>query len=124
MAVDIFKLGSVELLVLFFLRESDAHGYQIKQKIEKVSNGILTVKSASLYPILYRLQESGCVTSKEEYIENVSARTGRNTARVRISYHIEEPGVRRLDELIDEHKRFVEGYRTILETYGGGEENG
>ena len=52
MAVDIFKIGSVELLVLLLLREQDAHGYQLAQLMEENSDGLLTVKTASLYPIL------------------------------------------------------------------------
>lgn len=58
MAVDIFKIGSVELLVLLLLREQDAHGYQLAQLMEEKSDGLLTVKTASLYPILYRLVDS------------------------------------------------------------------
>ena len=34
MPVDIFKIGSAELLVLLFLREEDAHGYQLAQLLE------------------------------------------------------------------------------------------
>lgn len=49
MAVDIFKIGSVELLVLLLLREQDAHGYQLAQLMEENSDGLLTVKTASLY---------------------------------------------------------------------------
>ena len=49
MAVDIFKNGSVELLVLLLLREQDAHGYQLAQLMEEKSDGLLTVKTASLY---------------------------------------------------------------------------
>ena len=51
MAVDIFKIGSVELLVLLLLREQDAHGYQLAQLMEENSDGLLTVKTASLYPM-------------------------------------------------------------------------
>ena len=42
MAVDIFKIGSVELLVLLLLREQDAHGYQLAQLMEENSDGLLT----------------------------------------------------------------------------------
>lgn len=62
MAVDIFKIGSVELLVLLLLREQDAHGYQLAQLMEENSDGLLTVKTASLYPILYRLVDTGCIS--------------------------------------------------------------
>ena len=75
MAVDIFKIGSVELLVLLLLREQDAHGYQLAQLMEEKSDGLLTVKTASLYPILYRLVDTGCITAAgAPYCSNPLAR--------------------------------------------------
>ena len=62
MAVDVFQLGSVEMLTLYMLRDGDAHGYQLVQMLETYSDGLLTVKTASLYPILYKLEANGFIT--------------------------------------------------------------
>lgn len=114
MPVDIFKIGSAELLVLLFLREEDAHGYQLAQLLEEKSGGLLTVKTASLYPILYRLVETGCISCKETHVESTRNGAVRRSARVRLTYHLEPPGQIRSEELLREHEMFIEGFRIIL----------
>ena len=114
MAVDIFKNGSVELLVLLLLREQDAYGYQLAQLMEEKSDGLLTVKTASLYPILYRLVDTGYFSCKETHVDSSRDGTVRLSARVRIIYHLEAPGELRLQELMHEHKMFIQGFDAIL----------
>ena len=124
MPVDIFKIGSAELLVLLFLREKDAHGYQLAQLLEEKSGGLLTVKTASLYPILYRLVENGCISCKETHVESTRNGTVRRSARVRLTYHLEPPGQIRLEELLREHETFIEGFRIVLSQMEGNQHNG
>ena len=123
MAVDIFKFGLVELFILLFLRQEDAHGYQLVQKIEELSGGLLTVKTASLYPVLYKLAEAGCVTGKEEIVEHRSARNGRISSRVRIVYHLEEAGHKRLEELLASYESFIKGCDNVFVNVEGGKEH-
>lgn len=53
------KKGSAELIVLSVLEDRPRHGYEISKLIEDRSEGQLTFHVASLYPLLYRLEERG-----------------------------------------------------------------
>ena len=53
------KRGSAELAVLAVLEQQPLHGYEIARRIEQESDGALRFTLASLYPLLYRLEERG-----------------------------------------------------------------
>jgi transcriptional regulator len=53
------KKGSAELLILSLLEARARHGYEISKLIESRSQGRLRFHIASLYPLLYRLEERG-----------------------------------------------------------------
>jgi PadR family transcriptional regulator PadR len=53
------KKGSAELIILSILEERRRHGYEISKLIESRSDGQLKFHVASLYPLLYRLEERG-----------------------------------------------------------------
>jgi transcriptional regulator len=54
-----WKKGSAELLILSLLEARPRHGYEISKLIEQRSRGTLHFHVASLYPLLYRLEERG-----------------------------------------------------------------
>jgi transcriptional regulator len=53
------KKGSAELMILSILEGRPRHGYEISKLIESRSGGRLKFHVASLYPLLYRLEERG-----------------------------------------------------------------
>ena len=53
------KKGSAELMILSILEPRPRHGYEISRLIETRSGGQLKFNIASLYPLLYRLEERG-----------------------------------------------------------------
>src|SRR5688500_14386427 len=53
------KKGSAELIILSILEPRPRHGYEISKLIESRSDGQLKFHVASLYPLLYRLEERG-----------------------------------------------------------------
>jgi transcriptional regulator len=55
------KKGTAELLVLAQLEDAPRHGYDIATQIEQRSQGAVTFNVASLYPILYRLEDQGWI---------------------------------------------------------------
>lgn len=57
------KKGVLEMLVLRFLAEKPSHGYELIVRLREKSGGLLELKEGTLYPILYRLEEEGCITS-------------------------------------------------------------
>src|ERR1700721_157425 len=68
--------GSLDLLVLKILsRRPRTHGYGIMAAVKKTSNDLLSIEEGSLYPALYRMEESGWV--RAEWIKKDSGRRAR-----------------------------------------------
>ena len=57
------RKGALEMLVLQRLARAPAHGYAIIQQLRTASGGLLNLKEGTLYPILYRLEDEGCIAS-------------------------------------------------------------
>ena len=53
------KKGSAELIILSIVEARPRHGYDISRLIDQRSGGTLKFHVASLYPLLYRLEERG-----------------------------------------------------------------
>ena len=58
------KKGSAELLVLAQLEARPRHGYEIGVEIERRSEGAVSFQTASLYPVLYRLERKGLIAGQ------------------------------------------------------------
>src|SRR5580693_5721077 len=54
-----WKRGSAELLILSLVEARPRHGYEISKLIEQRSGGTIRFHVASLYPMLYRLEQRG-----------------------------------------------------------------
>ncbi|HXE32352.1 MAG TPA: PadR family transcriptional regulator [Verrucomicrobiae bacterium] len=59
-----WKKGSAELLILSLLEDQPRHGYDIGKLIESRSGGRLRFHIASLYPLLYRLENRGLIEGR------------------------------------------------------------
>ena len=57
------KKGVLEMLVLSLLAEKPGHGYELIVRLRESGGGLLDLKEGTLYPILYRLEEEGCISS-------------------------------------------------------------
>lgn len=57
------KRGVLEMLVLRLLADKPGHGYELLVRLRETGSGLLDLKEGTLYPILYRLEEEGCITS-------------------------------------------------------------
>lgn len=55
--------GTLELIVLQLLRAEPTNGYDLTQRIQAISDDVLSVNAGSLYPALYRLEARGLVKS-------------------------------------------------------------
>ncbi|HVI81938.1 MAG TPA: PadR family transcriptional regulator [Chthoniobacterales bacterium] len=69
------KKGSTELLILSLVKDRPRHGYEIGQLIEMRSGGALRFNVASLYPLLYRLENRGWIRGR--WVEKVGKRRRR-----------------------------------------------
>jgi PadR family transcriptional regulator, regulatory protein PadR len=58
------KKGSAEFLILALLEAEPRHGYELSKLIEARSRGVLTFHVASLYPLLYRMEERGWIVGR------------------------------------------------------------
>ena len=58
------RKGSAELLILAALESGERHGYDISRVIAERSEGLLTFRAASLYPLLYRLEDRGLIEGR------------------------------------------------------------
>lgn len=100
-----FKKGSVEMLILQILLEEDCYGYDIAQRIKERSEGAITVLEGSMYPILYRLEESGFIKQYEKLV---------GKRRTRVYYHLEEAGKAHLQSLVEDYTEIRNGIDKIL----------
>jgi PadR family transcriptional regulator PadR len=62
--------GTLELLVLRLLRSGQLNGWDIMQRIQLVSDEVLSVTPGSLYPALHRLEERGLILAEWGSSEN------------------------------------------------------
>ena len=103
---DRFKKGLIDMLLLKVLSEHDCYGYQITQILKRVSNDSIVVREPSMYPILYRLQGRGLITSYTQ--------KGRGHME-RVYYHIEDSGREELKQLSDAYQEVQRGVEAVME---------
>ncbi|HVQ14002.1 MAG TPA: PadR family transcriptional regulator [Vicinamibacterales bacterium] len=98
------KKGSAELIILSMLEARARHGYEISKLIEQRSNGTLKFHIASLYPLLYRLEERGWLQGR--WVEKAGQRRRR-------FYSLTAPGRKVLASQRSTWKAFVEAMGLI-----------
>jgi PadR family transcriptional regulator PadR len=69
------KKGSAELLILSSLEDGQLHGYDIAREISRKSGGLLTFHVASLYPLLYKLEDRKSIQGR--WVEKAGQRRRR-----------------------------------------------
>jgi PadR family transcriptional regulator len=100
------KKGSAELLILSLVDGRARHGYEISKLIESRSRGRLRFHIASLYPLLYRLEERSWI--KGTWVE----RPGQRRRRF---YRLTPEGRRVLASQRDTWAEFVRAVGQITE---------
>lgn len=98
------KKGSAELIILSIVEGRARHGYEISKLIDARSGGALTFHVASLYPLLYRLEERGWLRGR--WVEKPGERRRR-------FYSLTAEGLRVLDRQRETWKRFVHSVSLI-----------
>jgi DNA-binding PadR family transcriptional regulator len=100
--------GHLENLVLAVLQEGPAHGLEVLRRLEAAGCGTLKLKEGTLYPALYRMEESGLVKGQWE-----GETAGRRGPRRRI-YRLTARGKRQLAQGRKEFTQFVQVIGGIL----------
>ena len=58
----------LEMLYLKILDEKDCYGYEITHTLKERTNGKINVKEGTMYPILYKFEEIGYITSEKNWL--------------------------------------------------------
>jgi transcriptional regulator len=98
------KKGSAELMILSLLEARARHGYEISKLIESRSGGAVKFNVASLYPLLYRLEQRGWI--KGRWVEKAGQRRRR-------FYRLTREGRKMLAAQRDTWREFVEAINRI-----------
>lgn len=106
------KKGVLQILVLKLLGEEPKYGYQLICELRESSHEMFLLKEGTLYPILYRLEDDGFVTS------SWSEPKGKEVSRK--YYTITEEGRKELAELRQLWMNFSQCVTSMM----GGNENG
>lgn len=97
------RRGILEASVLAALIGEESYGYKIVKDLSEH----IDISESTLYPILKRLEESGCVT----------ARSAEHNGRLRKYYSISEAGRHRINDFIYEWQEITKAFEYIKEKY-------
>ncbi len=90
--------SEMELLVLAVLRSGPAHGYAITHEINRRTDGALSMKEGTLYPLLHRMEGEGLVKAAWQVSDRGPARR---------TYELKAKGRRVLANRAEEWRRLV-----------------
>ena len=98
------KRGTAELAVLSVLETGSLHGYEIARRIDQQTRGELRFTLASLYPLLYRMEQRGWIRGAWE--------TSRSGRRRRV-YRLTPAGKKKLSPLRQEWNELFRALRRL-----------
>ena len=87
------KKGLLEVSVLSVLARGESYGYKIISDL----SAYIEICESTLYPILKRLEKSGCVTT----------RSAEYNGRTRKYYMITQAGKKKIDEFLSDMDEFL-----------------
>jgi len=99
--------GTLDMLILKTLALGPMHGWGISQRIQQISEGVLTVNQGSLYPALHRLEHQGWISAEWGSSEN------NRQARF---YRLTRRGHKQLAEETENWQRLSGAVAQILQT--------
>lgn len=94
------KKGLLEVCVLSVLSQVDSYGYKIVGDVSEC----IDISESTLYPILKRLENNGCLTTF----------SSEHNGRLRKYYRITATGRQRIDDFLDEWSEMERVYQFIL----------
>ena len=99
--------GTLYLLILKTLESGARHGYGIAERIQQLSDDVLTVEEGSLYPALQRMLIKGWVVGEWRQSEN--------NRRARY-YQLTPAGRRQLSLELGEFQRVMAAITRVIQT--------
>lgn len=105
MRKDLVK-GDLPALVLAVLNRQPLHGYGIAREVKQLSDDVLTMKEATLYPALRVLEQDGLIAGEWQPQEKGADRK---------VYTLTEAGKREAQKRMQELKDYATLIHTVLE---------
>src|SRR4026208_1548371 len=102
---DLFKQGTLELLILRLLSSGSLNGWDIMQRIQLTSGDVLTITAGALTPPLHRLEARGLISAVWKPSEN---------NRKAKFYGLTQRGRKQLETQRKEWERFSDAVALIL----------
>ncbi|MBE5941999.1 MAG: PadR family transcriptional regulator [Lachnospiraceae bacterium] len=93
------KRGLLDVCVLAAIKNEDSYGYQIIKDMKPY----VEISESTLYPILRRLEKAQMLT----------VRSAEHNGRLRKYYHIEDAGVKRIEDFKEEWKEIMSIYSFV-----------
>lgn len=94
------KRGLLDVCVLAAIKNEDSYGYQIIKDMKPY----VEISESTLYPILRRLEKA----------EMLTVRSAEHNGRLRKYYHIEEAGLKRIEDFKEEWKEMMSIYSFVV----------
>ena len=94
------KRGLLDVCVLAAIKNEDSYGYQIIKDMKPY----MEISESTLYPILRRLEAANMLT----------VRSAEHNGRLRKYYHIENEGIKRLEDFKSEWKELLTIYQFVI----------
>lgn len=99
--------GMADLIVLRILdKHGESYGYQLIERISEQSKNLFAFQEGTLYPLLYKMERDGLVTSKRK-----AALSGKE----RRYYRITDLGRAQLAARSREYKGFLQGLQSVFD---------
>lgn len=100
------KRGTLEMLLLRLVRNERSYGYDLVSQLDDRSEGLIEIKEGTLYPVLYRLEDSGFIRAEWDPPERGAPRK---------YYSITDEGRDRLAQLTESWRAWVEIVNRIMD---------
>lgn len=107
-----FKKGSLEMILLCLISQKETYGYEILLALNSRSDVLGYAREGTIYPILYRLQESGLIQCR---LVPASANGG-----MKKYYSLTDKGQETLSELTAFWKSYSSCVNEFIEKCEGG----
>lgn len=115
MASQEFIKGTIKTLVLKLLSEKKRmYGYEISARVKELSDNEIELTYGALYPVLYKLESEGLLTTESELVDNRArkyyslTKKGNEVAKVKVS---------ELEKFLDTIKNILTAPRASFESW-------
>lgn len=97
--------GSLNTIILKLLEENGKmYGYEITQKVKKITHGELQITEGALYPALHKLESEGLLDVEIQKVDN----------RIRKYYKLTEIGEKETENRLAELQEFIKNMQNLV----------